>query len=233
VVSRSAGAVGGTALAGNGNSGRSARTAITATTMAITVANRVGPRIPAGSREPAAARSAITDVGIRVMQEVLSARNSACASLAVPLCGLSLSSSSMARMPNGVAALPSPNALADRFSTIAPIAGWSGGTSLNARVISGRMILAMTVSRPASSATFIRPRNSARMPISPIASMTERSAASIMAAVSAAIGVPPPKSSFAPATATDTRTRPRKTRFKRPSPPVRRGARSRCGSRTR
>ena len=71
------------------------------------------------------------------------------------------------------------------------------------------------------------------LPISPIASVTERSAASIMAAVSAAIGVPPPKSSFAPATATDTRTRPRKTRFKRSSPPVRPGERSRRGSRSR
>ena len=56
-------------------------------------------------------------------EEVLIARNITMALLAVPLCGLSLSSSCIARMPNGVAALPRPSTLAEMFIIIAPIAG--------------------------------------------------------------------------------------------------------------
>ena len=86
-------------------------------------ANSVVARMPAGSAEPAAARSAITAVGSSVTLDVLIARNSTIALVAVPGRGLSLSSSCIARMPNGVAALPSPSALADRLRIIAPIAG--------------------------------------------------------------------------------------------------------------
>ena len=94
-----------------------------ATVVEHTVANSVVGRMPAGSIEPAEARSAITPVGSSVTDDVLMARNSAMELVAVPLCGLSRSSSCMARMPNGVAALPSPSALADMFRIIAPIAG--------------------------------------------------------------------------------------------------------------
>ena len=65
----------------------------------------------------------MTPVGSSVMEEVLIARNSAIALVAVPLCGFSLSSSCMARMPNGVAALPRPSTLAEKFMIMAPIAG--------------------------------------------------------------------------------------------------------------
>ena len=65
----------------------------------------------------------MTPVGSKVTLEVLMARNNAMALVAVPLCGLSLSSSSMARMPNGVAALASPSMLLEMLRIIALIAG--------------------------------------------------------------------------------------------------------------
>jgi hypothetical protein len=48
------------------------------------VANRVVGRMPAGSADPAAARSAITPVGNRVTLDVLMARKSTMGSVAVP-----------------------------------------------------------------------------------------------------------------------------------------------------
>ena len=87
------------------------------------VARRVVGRIPAGSLDPAAARMAMTPVGKRVTLEVLMARNRTIASVAVPLTGFNLSSSCMARIPNGVAALPRPRAFADIFRIMLPMAG--------------------------------------------------------------------------------------------------------------
>ena len=107
---------------------------------------------------------------------------------AVPLVAFRVSSCSMARMPNGVAALPSPIALAAMLRIIDPIAGWSAGTSGNSRTISGRTVRAMMVSSPPSSATFIRPRNRAMTPISPNANVTDPVAASIIAVPSSCIG---------------------------------------------
>ena len=94
-----------------------------ATVVEPMVASRVVGRMAAGSAEPAAARRAITPVGKRVTELVLIARNRTMAFVAVPGCEFSLSSSCMARMPNGVAALPSPRALAERLRIIAPMAG--------------------------------------------------------------------------------------------------------------
>ena len=152
------------------------------------VANSVVGMIPAGSAEPAAARSAITPVGSRVTLEVLIARNRTMALVAVPLAALSDSSSCMARMPNGVAALPRPSTLAAMLRIIAPIAGWSAGTSGNSRCISGRTSRAMITSRPPASATFISPRNRAMTPTRPMARVTEPAAPSIIAVASACIG---------------------------------------------
>ena len=94
-----------------------------ATVVDMAVANSVVARMPAGLADPPAARSAMTPVGRSVTAEVLMARNSTIAFVAVPLCGFSVSSSCIARMPNGVAALPRPSALAEMFRIIAPIAG--------------------------------------------------------------------------------------------------------------
>ncbi len=97
----------------------------------------MGPRISAGAREPAAARSAITVAGTSWTEAVLSAQSMACASLAVPGRGFSVSSSCMARMPNGVAAFPRPSTLAETFMTMAPMAGWPSGTSGKSRRSTG------------------------------------------------------------------------------------------------
>ena len=87
------------------------------------VAKSVVGRMPAGSWEPAATRNPMTPEGSNVTADVLMARNSAMALLAVPLTGFSLSSSCIARIPNGVAAFPRPRALAEKFRIMAPIAG--------------------------------------------------------------------------------------------------------------
>ena len=94
-----------------------------ATVVETSVANRVVGTIPAGSTEPAAALSAMTPVGKIVTLDVLMARNRIIASVALPLSPFRVSRCSMARIPNGVAALPRPSTLADRFMIIAPIAG--------------------------------------------------------------------------------------------------------------
>jgi hypothetical protein len=124
-----------------------------------------------------------------VTLEVLMARKSAIELVAVPGRVLSLSSSCIARMPKGVAALPSPSALADMFRIMAPIAGWSGGTSGKRRVISGRIRRAMTTSMPPASATFINPRKSVITPTRPMANSTAPLAAASISLDSTAIGV--------------------------------------------
>jgi len=99
----------------------------------------------------------MTPVGRRVTLLVLMARKSAIESVAVPFLPFRRSSSCMARMPNGVAALASPSMLAARFMIIAPMAGWSGGTSGKSRTSSGRMARAMKRSPPASWTTCMSP----------------------------------------------------------------------------
>src|SRR5688572_33091588 len=84
----------------------------------------VGTQIAPGEADPAAARTAIVPVGaISVMQVLLMTRNRIIGSLATPGRGLSRFSSTIALIPNGVAALPSTSMLAARFSTIATITG--------------------------------------------------------------------------------------------------------------
>jgi hypothetical protein len=78
----------------------------------------------------------------------------------------------MAFKPNGVAALPKPSAFAAMFITIAPIAGWFGGTSGNNLINKGLIRRAINCSPPAFSTTFIKPRNKVMYPIKPIANVT-------------------------------------------------------------
>src|SRR5690606_29959479 len=91
------------AIGSGGPSGKKRR-AISAVAIAAIVpqtdADSVVGRMPAGSTEPAAARSAITVGGNKVMLAVLIARDKAIALVAVPGCVLSLSSSCIARVPN-------------------------------------------------------------------------------------------------------------------------------------
>lgn len=125
------------------------------------VAIRVVGKMAAASAEPFSARSPMMPVGSRARPLVLMARKSTIALVAVPFSALSVSSSFMAFKPKGVAALPSPRALAAMFMTIAPIAGWLGGTSGKSRTSTGRIRRAMKARPPASSTIFIRPRKRA------------------------------------------------------------------------
>ena len=74
---------------------------------------------------------------ISVIAEVLIARNITMALVAVPGFELSLSSSSIALIPNGVAALPRPSMLLEMFRIIALIAGLPTGTAGNKRWSTG------------------------------------------------------------------------------------------------
>ena len=67
--------------------------------------------------------------GTSCMLAVLIASSITIELVAVSLVGLSFCSSSIALMPNGVAALPRPKTLAAMLSAIIPSAGWSGGSS--------------------------------------------------------------------------------------------------------
>ena len=143
----------------------------TATQVEQSVANRVGSQMAKGASEPAAARRATVPVGaMSTMEEVLMARNSAMALVAEPRRVFRRSSSAMALMPKGVAALPRPSILAAKFMIMAPMAGWSGGTSGNSRSSSGRSARAMARNSPPRAAMRTSPKNSIIAPVSPITS---------------------------------------------------------------
>ncbi len=140
-----------------------------ATTIAHKVASTDGIQIAAGFAQPAATRTPRTPVGSSAKCVVLIARNRHIASVAVPLRGLSLSSSSMALMPRGVAALARPNELAAKFRIMADIAGWSPGMSGKRRTITGRRPRATRRISPPASAILTSPSQKAITPIRPIA----------------------------------------------------------------
>ncbi len=109
------------------------------------------------------------------------------ASVATPGRSFSRFSSVMALRPKGVAALPRPSTFEARFMIMAPMAGWSDGTSGNSRRMTGRRPRATASSRPPSRATRIRPRNSAITPTSPITSWTASPADSMAFCCSASM----------------------------------------------
>src|SRR5204863_9688918 len=109
-----------------------------ATLAAQSVARSAVPTIAVGLVDPDAAKIAIAVAGISCTELVLIARKVHIAFEATPGRGFSDSRSRIARNPSGVAALPSPSMFAAMFINIEPIAGWSGGTSGNNRVINGR-----------------------------------------------------------------------------------------------
>lgn len=125
------------------------------------VAIKVVGKIAAGSALPLSARRPMIPVGNSARPLVLMARKSTIALVAVPFSALRVFNSFIALSPKGVAAFPRPRALAAMFMTIAPIAGWSGGTSGKRRTSTGRISRAMKRKPPASSTTFISPRKSA------------------------------------------------------------------------
>ncbi len=142
-----------------------------ATAVLQVVAKRVGAQIEKGDCDPVATRTAMVPRGgSSVIEVALIARKSAIASVATPLCWFSLSSSTMALRPKGVAALPRPRMFAAKFITIAVIAGWSGGTLGKSRRRIGRRPRMMKRSSPPSEATRTSPRKKTIAPVRPITS---------------------------------------------------------------
>jgi len=86
-------------------------TQITPITVAITLAIQIGTIISPGFAEPCAARSAMIVVGISWIDAVLITTNIIISFDAVREWLLSLSSSPIAFMPSGVAALPMPRSV--------------------------------------------------------------------------------------------------------------------------
>ena len=108
--------------------------------------------------------------------------------VATPRRLLCLSSSSIALMPKGVAALASPIMLAAMLRSMALMAGLSGGSPGKSRRMTGLTSRARRAMSPASEATRIRPRKKAITPTRPIARSTapraEETTASVRARIS-------------------------------------------------
>ena len=79
---------------------------------------RTGITTAEGEREPAIARSPITVVGISCTEQVLNKIKRHISGVGYPSDFTSLSSSSIAARPEGVAALPMPNMFAEMFTDI-------------------------------------------------------------------------------------------------------------------
>ena len=161
---RSSGRTSAAAGAAKNGSRCNALTAVIPARHAQDVANNEVPTMAVGFCALLAARMATAVAGISWTLLVLIARNVHMAFVAVPGCGLSRSRSFMARKPSGVAALPRPSMLAAMFIIIAPMAGWSGGTSGNSRRITGRSPRASTCTRPERSASRMIPNHTASVP---------------------------------------------------------------------
>ena len=151
--------------------------------MAQPLANQVGKKMPAASADPTDARIDTTPDGRTARADVLTARNRTIASVAVPRSPLSLSSSSIALMPKGVAAFASPSMLAAMFMIMALIAGLWTGTPGKRRCMRGPTSRARCRRAPASSITRISPRKNAIRPTRPMASSTAPRADETMASV--------------------------------------------------
>ena len=151
------------------------------------LANHVGKKMPTASSDPTDARIDTTPDGRMARADVLMARNRTIALVAVPRSPFSLSSSSIALMPKGVAALASPSMLAAMLRIIALIAGLWTGTPGKRRRMTGPSARARWRRAPASSMTRIRPRKNAIRPMRPMASSTAPRADETMASVSACI----------------------------------------------
>ena len=123
--------------------------------------------IDPGDSEPTEARSAMIPVGSSARFDVLMAKNSAMALVAVPGRGFSASSSIIALMPNGVAALPKPSMLEVILRIIMLMAGCSAGTSGKSQHITGRNPRANACRSPPSCRTRISPSQRAITPTRP------------------------------------------------------------------
>ena len=145
---------------------------MTPTTAAVPVELTVGIIIIPGFTELHAALIEIIVEGINWIQVAFKTKKSAISFDAVSLSLLSLSISSIALIPNGVAALDNPIILAVRFITIAPKVFSSLAASLNMHLSTGFNTFDIFPVSPLFSATFITPHQKHIIPVSSIIKVT-------------------------------------------------------------
>ena len=147
-----------------------------------------------GAALPACCRSTAQVVGISCREAVFSTTKVTMALLAVSFCRFSFCSSCMAASPSGVAALPSPSRLAERFIQMACRAGPPAGSSGNSRRVSGRNRRATASVSRHCWAIFIRPHHRHSIPVREMTSVTASPQPESAAAESASIF--PPKAAL-------------------------------------
>ena len=123
--------------------------------------------ISVGCAAPIWARYIMMLIGIRISPEVLSTRNMTIGLVAVSFWGFNSCSSFIAFNPIGVAALSSPNILAERFIKIEPMAGWPLGISGKRRQNTGLSQRDNALIMPLCSPIFIMPSHRERIPVRP------------------------------------------------------------------
>ena len=105
--------------------------------------------------------------GINVSPDVLRTRNIIIELVAVSFFSFSACSCSIAFKPKGVAALSSPNILAEIFIKMLPVTGWPFGMSGNSFVKTGLSIRANALTTPPRSPIFMIPSHKDSTPVSP------------------------------------------------------------------
>ena len=118
-----------------------------------------------GAAEPACCRSAAQVVGMSWREAVFIATKVTMALLALSLWGFSFCSSRIAARPQGVAALPRPSKLAERFMQMACMAGLPCGTVGNSHRVRGCSSRASASVRRQRRAISIRPLHRHSMPV--------------------------------------------------------------------
>ena len=118
-----------------------------------------------GAAEPACCRSAAQVVGMSWREAVFIATKVTMALLALSLWGFNFCSSRIAARPKGVAALPRPSRLAERFMQMACMAGLPCGTVGNSHRVRGCSSRASASVRRQRRAISIRPLHRHSMPV--------------------------------------------------------------------
>lgn len=140
-----------------------------------------------GSAEPAAVRRAITVEGISCTEAVFKSANMHISSEARDLSGFSFCSSSMARRPNGVAALLMPKMFAVIFDVMACMAELLGSSFGKSMRVTGRRSSVTNESAPLFSAISISPEKKHIVPQSSMQSLIPSAAPLSAAAETASV----------------------------------------------
>lgn len=140
-----------------------------------------------GGGEPACCRSTAQVVGMSWREAVFIATKVTMALLALSLWGFNFCSSRMAARPRGVAALPRPSRLAERFMEMACMAGLPCGTVGNSHRVRGRSSRANASVRRQRRAISIRPLHRHSIPVRAMARLTASPQPESAAAESASI----------------------------------------------